>query len=395
MPWNSQGGGPWGGGSGGGGGGRGGNGGSPWGQRPSGGGGGGGNRQQPDIEEMLRKSQDQVKRLMPGGFGGFKGILLILLVALGAWGATGFYRVQPDEEGIVLRFGKYVRTTGPGLNYHLPSPIESVLLPKVTRNERIEVGLRSSGAGNRVGSRQDVPAESLMITGDENIIDIDFVVLYRIGNAREYLFEIRDPEGTVKAVAESVMREIIGQTPIQRALTEGRQQIEADARQKLQDLLNEYKAGIQILQVQLQSVDPPEQVVAAFNDVTQAQQDKDRLRNEADAYRNQIVPEAKGAAVKIVQQAKAYRDEVVARSEGDAARFQSVYQAYAQAKEVTAQRIYIETMEKILRNVNKVLIDGNNGSSGVVPYLPLPELQKRMRSTTSRPAASTSQTGAQ
>ena len=393
MPWNSQGGGPWGGGSGGGsgGGGRGGNGGSPWGQRPSGG--GGGNRQQPDIEEMLRKSQDQVKRLMPGGFGGFKGILLILLVALGAWGATGFYRVQPDEEGIVLRFGKYVRTTGPGLNYHLPSPIESVLLPKVTRNERIEIGLRSFGESNRGGSRQDVPEESLMITGDENIIDIDFVVLYRIGNAREYLFEIRDPEGTVKAVAESVMREIIGQTPIQRALTEGRQQIEADARQKLQDLLNEYQAGIQILQVQLQSVDPPEQVVAAFNDVTQAQQDKDRLRNEADAYRNQIVPEAKGAAVKIVQQAKAYRDEVVARSEGDAARFQSVYQAYSQAKEVTAQRIYIETMEKILRNVNKVLIDGNNGGSGVVPYLPLPELQKRLKQTP--PRTTTSQSGAQ
>ena len=370
MPWSNQGGGgPWGGGNNGGGG-------SPWGKRPSGGGGGGGGSTPPDLEDVIRKSQDRVKRMIPGGFGSGRGIAIVVLILIALWGATGFYRVLPNQEGVVLRFGKLHRTTGPGLHYHLPSPIESVMTPDVTRENRIEIGHRSGGEG-RAARDRDVPEESLMITGDENIVDIDFVVFWRISDAGQYLFNLAEPDDTIKVAAEAVMREIIGRTPIQTALTEGRQDIQAQARSQLQELLDEYGAGVRVRDVQLLAVDPPSDVIDAFNEVQRARQDRDRLKNEAEAFRNDIVPRARGAAAKLVAEAEAYRAEVVNRAAGDASRFDQVYQAYQANPDVTKERIYIETVEEIFSNVEKIIIDEPAGGSGVVPYLPLRELNKK------------------
>ncbi|MCR9255620.1 MAG: FtsH protease activity modulator HflK [Alphaproteobacteria bacterium] len=384
MPWDNKGGsgGPWGGG------GSGGNGGSPWGRPQGGGGGGGGGRgpggpTPPDVEELLRRGQDNLKKFIPGG-GGNKiliGIGAAVLVAI--WLFSGFYRVQPNEQGVVLRFGEWINTTQPGLHYHLPTPIETVITPDVTRENRIEVGFRSTGQTTSRGSSvADVPEESLMLTGDENIVDIDFVVFWRIQDAGQFLFNIRSPDLTVKAAAESVMREIVGQTPIQTTLTEGRLVIEQRAQEEMQRLLNEYLAGIEIRSVQLQAVDPPQDVIDAFNEVQRAKADKERTRNEAEAYRNDIVPRARGQAERLIQEARAYKEEVVERSTGDANRFNQVYAAYSIAEDVTKRRIYLETLEQVLGGVNKVIIDdaiGEGGGQGVVPYLPLPEVQKRQQ----------------
>ncbi len=379
MPWNNQGGG-W----------QGGGGQGPWGGRPGGGGGGGGGQQPPDLEELLRRSQEKVKKIFPGGGGPGGGIglggggskkplILIPLVLLGLWLASGIYRVQQDERGVVLRFGKQVAVTDPGLHWHWPTPIETVLTPKVTRVNRVEVGFRAPGGSiNRGESSRDINNESLMLTGDENIVDINFVVLWVIDKPEDFLFRVRDPEITVKAVAESVMREIIGQTPFVEATTEGRLQIEDEAREQIQATLNTYGAGIAVTQVQVQKVDPPDQVIDAFRDVQRAQADRERAQNEAETYQNDILPRARGDAVKMEQEAEAYAQEVVARADGDAQRFIAVYNEYAKAPDVTTRRLYLETMEEVLSNMNKVLIDGSaGGSGGVVPYLPLPELEKR------------------
>ena len=377
MPWQNQGGGgPWGGGGGSGGGGGpwgagGGNSGgpkSPWGRGPGG--------IQPDLEDMLRKGQDRMRRICPGGVGGARGVGFAVLIGVLLWFASGFYRVAPDEQGVVLRFGQWVRTAGPGLNYHLPKPIESVLTPNVTRENRIEIGFRSAD-GTRAGPKRDVLDESLMLTGDENIVDIDFVVFWRVKDAGQFLFNNRQPEATVKAAAESALREAVGQKPIQTVFTEGRAQIEQQTVESLQRLLDEYKAGIEIRQVQMLEVDPPSQVVDAFNEVQRARADKERLRNEADAYRNDVVPRARGEAEKLIQEARAYREEVVARATGDANRFMAIYEAYKVNKDVTTQRIYLETLEEILKGAQKVVIDKSSTGSGVLPYLPLPELKKK------------------
>ncbi|WP_448188872.1 FtsH protease activity modulator HflK [Azospirillum sp. sgz301742] len=376
MPWNNQGGGQGGGGGGGpwgpppSGGGP-----SPWG-RPPGGGGGGGGPQPPDLEDLLRRSQDRLKRVLPpGGMGNSRNILLVIVALLVIWGLTGFYRVQPDEKGVVLRFGEWVRTADSGLRYHLPSPIESVLLPKVTRINRIEIGYRSATEGRR--NERDVVDESLMLTGDENIIDIDYTVFWVIKDAGQYLFKIRDPEGTVKKAAESAMREVIGRTELQPALTEARAQIEASTKQLLQAMLDEFEAGITITQVQLQKADPPAPVIDAFNDVQRARADRERLRNEAETYRNDVIPRARGEAERLIQEASAYREQVINLARGDAERFSKIYQAYSQSKEVLGKRMYLETMEQILSGAHKVIIDGNVGGAGqgVVPYLPLDKLQ--------------------
>jgi membrane protease subunit HflK len=391
MPWNNQGGGgggPWG--SPPGGGGR-----NPWGGGPggSGGGGFGGGPQQPDLEELVRKAQDRLKRVLPGGIGGGRGIAVIVAVLLVIWGLTGIYRVQPDEQGVVLRFGQFVRTEQPGINYHLPAPIEQVLLPKVTRVNRIEVGFRSAGDG-RPGGGRDVLDESLMLTGDENIIDIDFAVFWVIQDAGNFLFRIRDPESTIRRVAESAMREVIAQTDIQSALTEGRADVETRTRRLMQDTLDSYEAGVEITQVQLQKVDPPAPVIDAFNDVQRARADRERLRNEAEAYRNDILPRARGEAEQLLQQAAAYREQVINLAQGDARRFLSVLEAYNTAPDVTARRLYLETMEQVLRGTNKVIIDGQvegGSGNGVVPYLPLQELMRRTPQAAAPPAQQPSQ----
>jgi modulator of FtsH protease HflK len=373
MPWSNQGGGgPWGSGGGGGGGGRG-----PWGQGPQQPGGG---SQSPDLEELLRRSQDRLRKVLPGGNLGGKGLALIVLAVIMVWGMSGFFRVQPDELGVVLRFGQHIRNANPGLNYHLPYPVESVLLPKVTRVNRIDIGMRAVEDLRRGSTVRDVPEESLMLTGDENIVDVDFSVFWVIkaDGAPEYLFNIQMPEGTVKAVAESAMREVVGRSDIQPILTGARQNIELRVHELMQKILNDYGAGVQVTQVQLQKVDPPSAVIDAFRDVQAARADLERAQNEAQTYANRIVPEARGRAAQITQAAEAYREQTVAEARGQTARFLSVYDEYKKAPEVTRQRMYLETMERLLEGTDKIILDtGVNGQNGVVPYLPLSELRRQ------------------
>ncbi len=322
--------------------------------------------------------------MFPAGLRGGKGFWWVLAAIAVIWLASGVYRVLPDEQGVILRFGKFVRSEVPGLHYHLPVPIESVDKVKVTFVYRTEVGFRTGervGRGGRrgrdAGPRQ-IPEEALMLTGDQNVVDINFTVFWVIKDAANYLFKIRNPEGTVKSAAESAMRETIGQTPIVDALAEGRRKVEDDTKVLLQRILDDYESGVEITQLQLQKVDPPGPVIDAFNDVRRAEADQQRLRNEAEAYRNDIIPRARGEAEQKLQEAEAYKQEVVARSQGDAKRFLAVYEEYRNAKDVTIKRIYLETMEEVLRDVNKIIIDrGAQGGAGVIPYLPLPEIAKR------------------
>ncbi|MFL2892745.1 MAG: FtsH protease activity modulator HflK [Candidatus Pelagibacter sp.] len=352
---------------------------SPWGSPPGGGGGNGGFRRgptPPDIDEVIKKIQSLLNRFLGGGKGGAKPIIVGLLIIVTLWGLSGLYRVLPDEQGVVLRFGKFVNTTQPGLNYHFPYPIESVITPKVTKVNRMDIGFRSErDSGFSSGGVADVPEESLMLTGDENIVNIDFSVFWVIKDAGNFLFKIQDPEGTVKAAAETAMREVIARSNIQPILTEGRTVIETETQEIIQKILDEYTSGIQITQVQTQKADPPDQVIDAFRDVQAARADMERSKNEAEAYSNDVIPRARGEAQKILQAAEAYKKEVVAKAEGEASRFLAIYNEYAKAKQVTQERMFLETMETVLGDINKIIIDKNSGS-GVVPYLPLPELKK-------------------
>lgn len=365
MPWSNQSGG------GNGGGWKGGGGGGPWGQGPG--------NQPPDLEEMLKRSQDRMKQVMHGG--GVPGPLAFL-AAIVAAAVVGWYaflfRVDPDELGVVLRFGEFVRQEPPGLHFRYPYPIEEVIRPKVTRQNIIEIGMRSAAfeRGFGAGGVQDVKEESLMLTGDENIVDIDFVVYWRIKNAEEYLFNIQNPDNTVKEVAESAMREVVGQSKIQPILTEARQKTEAAVQALIQQTLDGYKAGIQIDQVTLQKVDPPSEVIDAFRDVQAARADKERLQNEAFAYANKVVPEARGEAERILQAAEGFKQGTVAEAQGQTARFLKVYDEYRKAPDVTRKRIFLETMERVFGGTDKVIIDSKSGQ-GVVPYLPLDQLQQR------------------
>ena len=356
-------------------------GGSPWGTPPGGGNGNGSGRgpTPPDIDKIIREIQNKIKNFLPGGSAsGGKPIGLILLILVFVWLASGLYRVLPDEQGVVIRFGKFIKTTQPGLNYHIPFPVEAVETPKVTKVNRIDIGFRSerdSGFSSG-GGVADVPQESLMLTGDENIVNIDFSVFWLIKDAGKFLFKIQDPEGTVKAAAETAMREVIAKSKIQPILTEGRSVIEVETQEIIQSILDDYESGIQITQVQTQKADPPDQVINAFRDVQAARADMERSKNEAEAYANDVIPRARGEAAKILQAAEAYKNQVVAKAEGEASRFISIYNEYAKAKEVTQERMYLETMEKVLAGIEKVIIEKNVGS-GVVPYLPLPELNKK------------------
>ncbi len=385
MPWNN--GGPNGGPAGGG----------PWGpqpgapgdgprreppRRPTGPGPGG---PVPDLDEVIARLQAWLRGFLPPGFGGRRlgggggggggrGLVLLVVAVVAIWLASGFYRVQPDEQGVVLRFGAFNRTSLPGLNYHIPWPVEDVLRPQVTRINRVEIGYRSGSGDTRVeegrdAAGRDVLAESLMLTGDENIIDIDFAVFWRINDAAAYLFNTRNPAYTVKSAAESVMREVIGRTPIQFALTLGRAKIETDVMSGVQAILDQYGTGVEITQVQLQKVDPPAAVIDSFRDVQRANTDADRMRNEAESYRNDIVPRARGDAARITAEAQGQRQAAIAEATGQAQRFLSVLKAYDAAKDVTLQRLYIETMQDILTHTSSVIVDQK--LQGVVPYLPL------------------------
>ena len=319
MSWNNQGsggGGPWGGG--------------PKGQWPPSSGGGGGSATPPNIEEILRRSQDKLKRFLPGGFGSGRSIALLIVGLVALWLMSGLYRVQPDEQGVELLFGKWDGViTESGLHWRWPAPIGEVQTPKVTVINRVNIGFQdSSDLGGRVSGSRDVPRESLMLTGDQNIADVDFTVQWRIINAGNYLFNIRDPEATVKLVAESVMREVVGQTKLDDLITTAREQVQGQARVLLQQVLDGYGAGIGIERIQLQLTSPPPPVIDAFNDVQRARQDKERLQNEAEAYQNRIVPTARGEAASVIEEATAYKERVTKEAEGEGARFKAIYQSW-------------------------------------------------------------------
>ena len=344
---------------------------NPWGSQ----GGGNGRGQGPDLDNVIRDLQNKFKGFMPGSFFGKLGPAVILLVLVLIWLASGFYRVLPDEQGVVLQFGKYTTTTQPGLNYHFPYPIERVLTPKVTKVNRVEIGYRQS-PDNRTTQIRDVPEESLMLTGDENIVDIDFSVFWIINDAGKFLFNVQVPELTIKSAAETSMREVIGQSKIQSIFTEGRTEIEDKARVLIQSILDDYEAGVTITQVQTQKADPPNEVIDSFRDVQAARADLERQRNEAEAYANDIIPRARGEAEEILQNAEGYKQKVIADSEGKAARFLSIQSEYAKAPVVTKQRIFYETMESVFGDMDKIIIDKDSGQ-GVLPYLPLPEISKK------------------
>lgn len=376
MPWSNQ--------SGGGGSGGNGGGGGPWGPRNQGPWGQGPQKNPggpPDLEDLLRRGQDRLKSVFPGGQSGGPGLRTILLAALGAialWLLTGFYQVGPNQVGINLVFGKYVGQTAEGLRYNFPWPIGQVLRPDVTGRRTIEIGMRTTDASRSRLQQRPVAEEGLMLTGDENIVDISFEVQWVVNKAQaqDYVFNLQNPDGTIRVVAESAMREVVGRRNIQAILTSDRAAIQEDVRQLMQGTLNSYGAGVVIVQVNLLRVDPPQQVIDAFRDVQAARQDQDRMRNEAETYASRIVPEARGKAIGVVQQAEGYRERSVKDAEGQAARFNSVYEQYRKAPAIIRERMYLETMENVLKDSDKVIID-QKGGQGVVPYLPLDQLQRR------------------
>ena len=373
MPWSNQGGGRKGGS----------NGGGPWGQ--GGGSGPGSGGQPPDLDEILRRGQDRVKQVIGGrGGGGVPAPFLFLLgmLALAAIGFYGFFfRVNPDELGIVLRFGKFDRQEPPGLHFRLPYPIEEVSQPKVTQQRTIEIGTSRS-----TGRPSGGPDSVLMLTGDGSVVDVRFVVFWRIKTEKvanstqtgveQFLFNIHQPEITVREVAESAMREVVGKSSLQPLLTGGRQKAQEDVQRSMQTILDYYGAGIRIDQVQLKEVDPPSQVIASFRDVAAAGQDKERFIKEAQTYADQIVPRAKGDADRILAGAEGYRDQTIAEATGQAARFLKVYEEYKKAPEVTRERLFIEMQERVLSGADKIILD-SKGGNGVVPFLSLDQLQKK------------------
>jgi membrane protease subunit HflK len=358
----------------------------PWGSGPNNPGQRPGGRPTPneiDLEEWLNKGREHLRRAFPGGGGGngtspipgnFKFFRFIVMGLAVLWLASGFYQVSPNQQGVVLRFGEVARVVQPGLHYHLPGPIEMVLLPDVTTVNQMKIGTG--------GDSRDDAEESRMLTGDENIVDLDFSVFWRVKDPVEFLFNVREPDRTLRFVAESAMREVVGQMEIQPILTEKRSQIEADAAQLIQAMADEYKVGIIVMQVQLLNVSPPGPVVDAFNDVQRARADAERARNEAQAYANDILPRAKGMAQKMLEEAQGYKQQVVSLAKGEASRFESVLAAYRAAPEVTGTRLYLEAMEEVLSASGKVLLDPGAAKSGAVPYLALPEIAKKSNSET-------------
>ena len=356
MNWNKNNG-PWG---------SGGN--NPWGEGSS------NNR---DLENSIKKAKEKFGRFKLGSPRNFS---FFLIVVLFIWLATGFYRVEPDEQGVELLFGKWNQTTTePGLHIFFPTPIGKVMTPKVENIRKINVGYRSAsdlGFSTSSNSERNVLEESLMLTGDQNIVDVHFTVLYKIKDAGKFLFKLRNPETTVKDMSESVMREVVGQRELEFLLTGGRQEVEQVVRSDLQDILDEYESGILVQSIQLQSVNPPALVIDAFDEVQRARQDKEKLVNEANSYLNKIVPNARGDAAKLVQEATAYKEQVIKQAEGVAQNFIDVYNSYKDAKYVTRQRIYLETLTEVLEGPNKIILDDTGDGQGVVPYLPLNELKK-------------------
>ncbi|HEY8947308.1 MAG TPA: FtsH protease activity modulator HflK [Rhizomicrobium sp.] len=317
---------------------------------------------------MLRRVQDWIRKRLPSEGWTIGTIALIAAGVIGLWLLSGLYFVSTHEQGVVLRFGKFEALTTPGPNYHWPWPIETVELPEVTTTHQINIGYQQVGEGDDAHN-EDVPEESLMLTGDENIVDVNFTVYWVITNAADYLFNVEKPDDAIKAVAESAMREVVGQNQIGPILTEDRGPVENQVRELMQKTLASYHIGVTITGVKMQNVDTPDQVRDAYRDVQAARADQERMRNEAEAYANKIIPEARGDAAQIVQQAEAYRQKAIAEASGEAKKFDSVLAEYRKAPEVTRKRMYIETMSQVYGNVNKVIVD-ENAAKNIIPYLP-------------------------
>ena len=362
---------------------------NPWGKKPGnddhspwGGSGRSGRRggDDPDLDEMLRKAQDNFKGFLPEKSQGAPLIGLVIIALAALWLASGFYVVNPGENAVIQRFGEWKRTQAePGLGYAFPGPIENVSILNVQEIKRMNIGFIEGYTRGGGTARRDVAEESLMLTSDRNIVDLDIVIQWNIKSAEEYLFEILGQENTIKKVAESAIREVVGQTDMFPIITTGRAAI-AEAIQKIiQENLDEYKSGVNITQVLIERAEVHPDVQAAFQDVQSAKQDAEDTQNRAEAYREDILPRARGAAIKNIQEATAYKEATVAKATGDADRFNSVYKAYLTGKDVTRERIFIETMEDVLKNANKIIMDGGS-SQGVVPYLPLNEINKNKSS---------------
>ncbi len=337
---------------------------------------------------MLRRGQDRMRNIIPGGMGpGRVGAILVGAAAV-LWMASGLYQVQPGEVGVPLVFGKYRGETTPdGLHWNWPAPIGTVLTPNVNERNTLEIGFRGTSTGSAAGGGNSIEEESLMLTGDENIVQVEAVVQWHIADVEKYLFEIRDPNNqqsqdapkndTVKNAVEAAIREIIGQNQFEYVYTLGREIIGDQALVLAQRILDSYNSGIQIDQLALQRVDAPQEAIDAFIDVQKAKADLVSAVNDAQGYFNQVTQEAEGQAIQLVKQAEAYKAEKIAVAQGDAQRFISVYDQYKTNPDVTSRRLYLETLESIMASMNKVLVDTGGGAGGPVPYLPLDQLLKQ------------------
>jgi membrane protease subunit HflK len=361
---------------------------NPWGgpspQRPQGGPprGPSNNDTPPDLDQMLKNFQNNMNGLLPGGMGGGKFALLALTGLAALWLASGLFIVSPGEHAVVQRFGAWERTrVNEGLGYHLPYPIETVTKVQVNELRNMTIGFVGAATRGNVSTRRDIPEESLMLTADRNIVDLDLTIQWNIKSAEDFLFRVQDQEATIKKVAESAIREAVGQTPMFSTLTTGRADVAAKTTTILQENLDEYHSGVHITGVLIQSAEVHPDVQAAFQDVQSAKQDAEDVQNQAQAYREDIIPRARGNAIQLVQQAQAYREAAIARAQGDASRFNAIYESYLSGQDVTKQRMYIETMEDVLKNAQKIII-GDQGNQGVVPYLPLNELNRQTKQET-------------
>lgn len=354
MPWDNNTGG----------GGRNSNSGGPWGQTPGGGSGGGGRRGggTPNLEEILSRGRDRFQGGIPGGRWTIIGAVLAVVVF---WSLNAFYTIDPQEVGVKLRFGRPIETSNPGLHFHL-WPLETVERVNMTEN-RTEIG--------SVGSSRTQSDEGLMLSGDQNIVDVKFSVLWSISDPASYLFNVRDPDDMVRSIGESAMREIVGRRPAQDIFRDDRAGIANDVRTIVQGIVQSYGMGVTVSQIAIEQAAPPTEVADAFNEVQRAEQDEDRFQEEARQYANTLLGDARGQAAQVREDAAAYKNRVVQEAEGEAARFLSIYQEYAKAPEVTRKRLFLETMEQVLGGSEKVLIDKSSSGSGVIPYLPLPEIR--------------------
>lgn len=367
----------------------------PWGNR--------GDQGPPDLDEVVRKMQSKLggifggRRGGAGGKGGgpsFAGFGLILLIGLVVWLFSGIYIVDAGKQGVVLRFGKFTEATLPGPHWHIPYPVEQVEIVDVEQRRFVELGYRSAGGGQ---SAVVVPREALMLTQDENIVNIQLAVQYQVSDAREFLFNVRDPQSVLKQTAESAIREVVGKSEMDFILKEGRAEVASKTKTFMQTILDEFKSGLLISDVNLQDAQPPDEVQGAFSDAIKAREDKQRLINEAEAYANEVVPKARGAAARQMQEAEAYKQAVVAKAEGEASRFKALLVEYKKAPDVTRKRLYIDTIESVLASSNKVMVDAKSNNS--LMYLPIDKLlenassSRKFKNSSSEPVTTRRQNG--